>query len=132
MEVGEELQRDGQLIPVSDLFPKFSGVIRYSREISIDDPEGYYFLEAQNLYEAGCVLVNGNEAAFAICPPYRFELTGAFRKGNNLLEVEVVNTPLRDVLNYDQGMFGYEKGFREPSGMFGSVRLIHSAEEKNA
>ena len=97
-----------------------------------DDPDGYYFLEAQHLYEAGRVLVNGKEVSSAICPPYRFELTGALREGTNVLEIEAVNTPLRDVLNHDRGSSGYERGFCEPSGMFGLVRLIHCSDEKNA
>ena len=117
------------LIPVSDVLPKFSGAIRYRREIEVDNPEGSWYLEAEHLYEAGSVVVNGEPADFRICPPYRFYLTGALKKGVNTIEVEVVNTPERDVLNHDQSFFGYEKGLYEPSGMFGRVRLIHCADE---
>ena len=46
------------------------------------------------------------------------------KEGENEITIEVANTPLRDVLNFDQGMFGYEKGFYEPSGMFGKISLI--------
>ena len=132
MEVTEEILRDGQLIPVSDLLPRFSGFMKYRREINVDDPEGYYFLETQHLYEAGRVLVNGKEISSAMCPPYRFELTGAFSKGTNLLEVEVVNPPLWDAVSHEPGSPACEKGFYEPAGMFGLVRLIHCADERNA
>ncbi len=111
------------LRPVSDFLPRFSGIMRYRREIGINDTEAVYVLEAEHLSEAGRVLVNGEEADFRLCPPYRFEIIGKFRKGMNVLEVEAANTPGRDVLNYDQGMFGHEKGFYEPSGMFGRVVL---------
>ena len=66
---------------------------------------------------------SGEEAGFRLCPPYRFMLKG-LKGGANEITIEVANTPLRDVLNFDQGMFGYEKGFYEPSGMFGKISLI--------
>ncbi len=111
------------LRPVSDALPRFSGFMRYRREIEIRNPGAFYILEAEHIGEAARVLVNGEEADFRLCPPYRFEIDGLFRKGTNVLEVEAVNTPERDVLNYDQGPFGHEKGFYEPSGMFGRVVL---------
>lgn len=111
------------LQPVSDALPAFSGYMSYRKDVEIDDPEGRWFLEAEHLYEVGRVLVNGKEADARIVPPYRFDLTGALKKGTNHLEVEAANTPLRDVLNYDQAPFGHEKGVYEPSGMFGKVKL---------
>ena len=136
---GEELLPDSRiysgsgeaqsLLPVSDVLPKFSGFMRYRRELQVETAGGNYYLEAEHLYEAARVLVNGTEVASRLCPPYRFDLTGAFREGANTLEIEVVNTPLRDVLNHDQGMWGYEKGLYEPSGMFGRIRLIHCADQ---
>ena len=80
--------------------------------------------EADRLIEAGRVLVNGVETDFRLCPPYRFDLGEDLKEGRNEIVIETVNTPLRDVLNYDQGMFGYEKGVYEPSGLFGRISLI--------
>ena len=112
-----------KLVPVSDLLPAFSGFMRYTRKISIPDPSNQYAVEAEQLFEVGRILVNGEEAGFRLCPPYRFMLKG-LKEGENEITIEVANTPLRDVLNFDQGMFGYEKGFYEPSGMFGKISLI--------
>lgn len=112
-----------KLVPVSDLLPAFSGFMRYTRKISIPDPSKQYAVEAEQLFEVGRILVNGEEAGFRLCPPYRFMLKG-LKEGENEITIEVANTPLRDVLNFDQGMFGYEKGFYEPSGMFGKISLI--------
>lgn len=112
------------LIPISDMLPTFSGFMRYSRSITIPEAGKRYFIEAENLYEAGRVLVNGVETDFRLCPPYRFDLGEDLKEGRNEIVIETVNTPLRDVLNYDQGMFGYEKGVYEPSGLFGRISLI--------
>ena len=116
-----------ELRPVSDALPAFSGYMSYRKDVEIDDPDGSWFLEAEHLYEVGRVLVNGKEADLRIVPPYRFDLSGTLQKGTNHLEVEAANTPLRDVLNYDQAPFGHEKGVYEPSGMFGKVKLIRSS-----
>ena len=112
------------LVPVSDTLPKFSGFMKYRKEVEIADPEKHYALECEHVYEVARVLVNGTEADFRICPPYRFDLTGAFKPGRNVIEIEAANTPARDVLNYDQAPFGHEKGVYEPSGMFGKVTLL--------
>ena len=112
-----------RLRPVSDILSTFSGFMRYTREITVEDPGKRYILEADRLFEVGRVFVNGEETDFRLCPPYRFML-GNLVPGKNLVTVEVANTPLRDTLNYDQGMFGHEKGFYEPSGMFGRVSLV--------
>ena len=113
-----------ELQPVSDALPAFSGYMSYRKDVEIEDPTGTWTLEAEHLYEVGRVLVNGKECDVRLVPPYRFDLTGAFKEGTNHIEVEVANTPLRDVLNYDQAPLGHEKGVYEPSGMFGSVRLV--------
>ena len=121
-ELAEEMENE--LHPVSDLLPTFSGFMRYSREIDIKDPSRQYVLEAEHLFEVGRLLVNGEETDFCLCPPYRFELGDKLKKGANTLTLEVANTALRDVLNFDAGMSGYEKGVYEPSGLFGNISLI--------
>ncbi|MDO5702177.1 MAG: hypothetical protein Q4G47_02340 [Lachnospiraceae bacterium] len=108
-----------RLVPVSDILPEFSGLIRYKREINADDPSGYYVVEAEHLYEVGRVFVNGKETDFRLCPPYRFEL-GNLRSGKNVIEIETAATPQRDVA----GRTGDDPGFVEPTGMFGRVCLI--------
>lgn len=117
------LPENGGLAPVSDLLPRFSGFMRYSRRIHVEDPSARYVVEAEQLFEVGRILVNGTETDFRLCPPYRFALEG-LKAGENEITIEAANTPLRDVLNYDQGMFGHEKGFYEPSGMFGRILLV--------
>ncbi len=120
----KELAHMEELQPVSDSLPKFSGFMRYRKEIEAGDAAGRRcFLSCEHVYEAARILVNGEEADLRFCPPYRFDLTGKLREGTNVIEIEAVNTPLRDVLNYDQAPLGHERGVYEPSGVFGKVLL---------
>ena len=112
------------LAPISDLLPTFSGLMRFTRQVEIEDPAKQYVLEAEHLGEVGRLIVNGEETDFCLCPPYRFELGGALKAGRNTITVEIANTPLRDVLNFDAGLTGYEKGIYEPSGLFGKISLL--------
>ena len=115
-----------ELRPVSDILPTFSGFMRYERDVWIENPSKPFVIEAENFYEVGRIFVNGEETDFRLCPPYRFDLGKVLKKGINRVVIEAANTPQRDVLNYDQGMFGHEKGFYEPSGMFGKVTLVET------
>ena len=116
-------QMGESLLPVSDLLPVFSGTMRYTRQIEIRDPERRYAIEAEHLYEAGLVLVNGKETDFCLAGPYRFYLEG-LREGTNTVTIEVVNTPLRDALKLRMQAPGHETYVYEPSGMFGAVQLV--------
>ena len=115
--MGEELQ------PVSDLLPAFSGTMRYTRQIEIRNPKRHYAIEAEHLYEAGRILVDEIETDFCVSGPYRFSLEG-FSEGVHTVTIEVVNTPLRDALKLRTQVPGHETYVYEPSGMFGSVRLV--------
>ena len=119
----EEFGHMDELYPVSDKLPKFSGFMRYRKEIDIADADASYVLGAEHLFEAARVFVNGEEVDSRFYPPYCFDLGKSLKAGKNVIEIEVANTPLRDVLNYDQAPTGHERGIYEPSGMFGKVVL---------
>lgn len=114
----EVLQQEAeQLVPVSEQLPGFAGSVRYVRTLMIDDPQNRYMLEAEHFYEAGRVLVNGEEADCRICPRYRFDLSGCLKEGENLIEIEMAGSMAA-------GCGGQAFGIREPVGMFGQVRLL--------
>ena len=77
----------------------------------------------RTLYEAGRILVDEKETDFCVSGPYRFSLEG-FSEGVHTVTIEVVNTPLRDALKLRTQVPGHETYVYEPSGMFGSVRLV--------
>ena len=122
-ETENAAEETSDLLPVSDLLPEFSGTMRYTRQIEIADPGRHYAIEAEHLYEAGRVLVNGVETDFCVAGPYRFHLD-RLMAGVNTVTIEVVNTPLRDALKLQIQVPGHETYIYEPSGMFGEVRLV--------
>ena len=82
------------------------------------DIEGRIWLDLGNAYETAEVFVNGNSVGVRICKPYRFELTGLLREGENQLAVEVTNTlgtQMRDAISHYLPI--------EPFGVEGMVRL---------
>ena len=112
-----------QLLPVSDLLPDFSGTVRYTRELFVPDPKRIYAIEAEHLYEAGRILVNGVETDFRLCGPYEFRLDN-LKEGVNTIVIEAVSTPLRDALKGMRQAPGHETYVYEPTGMFGEIRLL--------
>ena len=55
-----------------------------------------------------------------ICPPYRFDVSGLVRRGENKLEIMVTNTLAKERGNnvFDRAMP------QEPTGLLGPVRLL--------
>lgn len=104
--------------------PYFSGVVRY--EASFTASEGAHELELENAYESAEVWVNGEYAGERICPPYRFDLTGLCREGENTLRIEVRTTLERKVYQMmgGKGMFGAPMmSVVTPSGIVGKVTV---------
>lgn len=118
-----DVKRMEELEPISVQYPRFSGIMKYEKQFTLENSGGIFVLKAEHIYETARIRVNGKEAGIRLCPPYEFRLTGLLSEGTNQLEIEVSNTPARDVLNYES-MFGPERMILEPSGMFGKVELI--------
>ena len=70
---------------------EFSGTVRYSRTISLKDPRGLA-LDLGEVAEIADLRVNGTPAGARIAPPYRWDLSGLARSGDNLIEIDVTNT----------------------------------------
>ncbi|HJD45583.1 MAG TPA: glycoside hydrolase [Candidatus Mediterraneibacter norfolkensis] len=94
-----------------------TGTLRYETKISAEENEGSV-LDLGTVYETAEVFVNGNSAGVRLCPPYRFDLTGMLREGENELAVEVTNTlgtSVRDAVSSYQAI--------EPFGVEGPAQL---------
>lgn len=103
----------------SEAIPTFSGTIRYDTTFeleSIDLPAELDFGEAFETVEAW---LNGQHLGVRICPPYRWNVSGLIRAGENHLRVEVTNTLVKDQRDFFS-CFTYQ----EPSGLLGPVRLL--------
>ncbi len=115
----QELEK---LVPVSKMYPDFSGVMRYEKTVALD-VEGEHFFVAEHVYENAELFVNGKSAGKKITPDYIWNISELVQEGANEFVVEVANTPARDALDR-AGIFGPEREVLEPSGMFGKVCVI--------
>ncbi len=112
------------LADIGDMYPDFSGTIRYERVLNIDDAERERALAIDSAYECASVWCNGEPAGMRVAPRYAFDLTGLLKEGENVLTIEVATTPDRLV----RTILG-EGGFRrcppalDPIGIVGAVRL---------
>ena len=115
---------DGLLRPVSERLPKFSGIIRYEKEFSLEDVPRHACFLAQSVYEVMHLKINGSCAGRKLTPPYQIDISGMLRKGPNRICVEVATTPARDQLNYPMPPFDFTHEVLEATGMFGKIEVF--------
>lgn len=97
------LERTAELFNVTgiDRLPNFSGRLRYDTRISLEE-SGDYVLELGEVGETAELTVNGVDCGARICKPYRFELDGVMKNGENDISITVSNTlvhKMRDTLS---------------------------------
>jgi len=70
----------------------YSGIATYRKTINqAETPEGKTYLELGVVRDMARVRLNGKDLGVVWCAPWRVEVTGAIKAGDNLLEIEVVN-----------------------------------------
>jgi len=72
----------------------FSGTAWYRKELqSINLPKGAHMsINLGSVVAVAKVRVNGQDVGGIWTPPYRLDITSAWRKGDNTIEIKVVNT----------------------------------------
>jgi hypothetical protein len=58
----------------------------------VNDPAEKYVLDLGRVEQVARVYLNGEEVGTRVFPPYRFELDGLIREGNNYLVIDIANT----------------------------------------
>jgi hypothetical protein len=105
------------LVPISSLYPDFSGRIEY--EASFDAPMARKcYLEFESIGENAELYVNEKYCGMRICPPYKFDITDALIEKSNKMTLKVYTT-LGNSVKDPVSMFTAI----EPTGAFGSVKL---------
>jgi len=137
----------------------YSGVAVYEKTVSVDAEMARAWLEfapvaplepgpprqngmrawlAAPVRDAAVVYVNGKRAGSVFAPPYRLDLAGLLREGENRLRIEVANTNLNLLAKLGEpdyrvlaAAFGERFQMQdmrnlhpEPSGLLGEVRLV--------
>jgi hypothetical protein len=99
----------------------YSGGVRYRRDFSLTAQEAAASMEMDlgGVCATAEVILNGTRVGVRVAPPWRFELTGNLRAGDNTVEVLVFNT----LANHYQTVPSLYRG--EPvSGLLGPIRLM--------
>lgn len=94
------------------------GTLRYETKLEAEAGKETV-LDLGEVFETAEVFVNGRSAGVRLCRPYRFDLTGFLKEGENELAIEVTNTlgtQVRDVLSHYLIM--------EPFGVQGPAGLL--------
>lgn len=112
------------LIPISDVAPTFSGVIQYEKTIELEKKPEKAVLQLEHVYEVMTVYVNGENAGMCIRPPYQLEISDYLTVGKNEITIEVATTPDRDQMNYPAPPFVMSHAVKEPTGMFGNIKIF--------
>lgn len=81
---------------LADELPKFSGFVRYEREITLQKLPRQAQLVITDAHEGVEAFVNGKSLGIQIVPPFRFELTPHLKMGVNKLRIEVATTLERE------------------------------------
>ena len=71
----------------------FSGTVRYSCVFSAASASARPALDLGDVRETAEVFLNGRSAGVRLWGPFRYDLAGLLREGENVLEVLVTNTP---------------------------------------
>lgn len=111
-----------KLCPVSNINFEFAGIMRYEKEIDLEEIPDKLIFSAQYIYEVAEVIINGRSAGVKVTPSYEWDITALLHTGKNSIVVEVANTPTRDTLKIP-GIFGSVREILEPAGMFGEIVL---------
>lgn len=102
------------------LLPHFCGNIRYTARFSLTEEQARAgtVLDLGRVGETARLTLNGVCLGSRIAPPYRFEVAGALRTGENTLEIEVVSNP-----GYrDRDGFSFYLPL-PPTGLLGPLRI---------
>jgi hypothetical protein len=91
---------------------KFSGLIDYTKTVSLDRVEGHAHLDLGKVCHVAQVWVNGKDCGSRMWGPHVFDVAPAFRAGPNEIRVRVAN-----LINNSYGEL-------EPSGLLGPVRIV--------
>ena len=110
------------LQPLSNIRPKFSGIIKYEKNFNIEDDIIRAYLDIEFVYEAIDLWINDKYVGKKICEPYVFDLKNYLNRGNNKIKIEVATTLHRDKLNYEESIFETNEPF-DPTGIFGNINI---------
>ena len=67
----------------------FAGKLRYETVLQIENPTAYRVLELEHVGETAELFLNGQSCGAVVAKPYRFEINGQLKEGENKIVIEV-------------------------------------------
>lgn len=122
-----EITLDGlRDLGVAGLYPRYSGKLVYKAKFNVEgDIHGE--LDLGRICDSAVVFLNQKKLGCRMSSPYRYDIAGAVREGENELMVEVETNPARGIADFRQKLLAPVSAstysVMEPVGMLGSIRL---------
>jgi hypothetical protein len=98
----------------------YSGIATYRKTLNMTRlPEGRTYLDLGVVHDMARVKLNGRDLGVVWCAPWRVEITGAVKAGDNRLEIEVANRWANRMIGDEQPADANARTVEGPPGFLG-------------
>jgi hypothetical protein len=102
----------------------YSGIATYRKTFNLAQvPKGKTYLNLGVVHDMARVKMNGKDLGVVWCAPWRVEVTGAIKVGNNHLEIEVVNRWANRMIGDKQPAAANVRTVECPPGFLGGGKI---------
>ena len=102
----------------------YSGTAAYRKTLELARvPEGRTYLDLGVVHDMARVRLNGKDLGVVWCAPWRVDVTGVLRAGDNALEIEVVNRWANRLIGDKQPADAEVRTVDVPPGFLGGNKL---------
>jgi hypothetical protein len=102
----------------------YSGIVTYRKNVNlVQVPGGKTYLDLGVVHDMARVRLNGQDLGVIWCAPWRVEVTGAIKVGNNHLEIEVVNRWANRMIGDKQPAAANVRTVECPPGFLGGGKI---------
>jgi hypothetical protein len=102
----------------------YSGIATYRKTFNLTRiPKGKTYLDLGVVHDMARVKLNGRDLGVVWCAPWRIDVTGAIKAGDNQLEIEVVNRWANRMIGDKQPADANARTVECPPGFLGGKRI---------
>jgi hypothetical protein len=102
----------------------YSGVAAYRRTFNLPRiPKGRTYLDVGVVHDMARVKLNGRDLGVVWCAPWRVDITGALKAGDNRLEIEVANRWANRMIGDKQPADAHARTVEAPPGFLGGKTI---------
>ncbi len=100
----------------------YSGIATYRKTFHLDKLEDKeYYIDLGVVKDMARVKLNGEDLGVIWCAPWRIDVTGALKEGNNELEIEVANRWINRLLGDSQAPDANIRTVQFDNGLMGGL-----------